>query len=391
MNFILTRYIYPLENKRLLSDKLNICLDNPRTEEEIETVAEYLRYSQSAKHAEYGHHGRLPLDSEVKGKYDVLTIEQVLHDFFRHYSSTDAFVKKLHEQSREEDVFRTLAKMWIVARYDDEGQIQALREESTQLVEEGQLSFIMLEDEHPIVKNSRILVNYSYLLSLLIHTEGLDYFGKSFILHHHENTIREPRVDRGLNYQLMFFGVFVASDSRRQDPMDWLFYPFIERKLHRVAKEVDTVLDDVSKGKILYVANLLKVAGKDVHDERIRLTVLVSIIELLLTHSPDFNRFNVEESISRQFRLKTSILVYLNDRTRNLEAIRNRLRVIYNQRSNIAHGNFKTLDKYIQRLSKKEGEEEYFGDLIADLYDYVRAIMQEYIRDREFVEFLKAN
>lgn len=58
---------------------------------------------------------------------------------------------------------------------------------------------------------------------------------------------------------------------------------------------------------------------------------------------------------------------------------------------NIAHGNFGAVNKFVRNLSKKEGEEEYFDDLISDLYLYIRAILEEYLRDREFVEFLKDN
>jgi hypothetical protein len=111
----------------------------------------------------------------------------------------------------------------------------------------------------------------------------------------------------------------------------------------------------------------------------------------LLTHNPDFSRFNVEDSISKQFQLKASILIYLNNKTRSINAVKNRLRTIYQQRSNIAHGNFQAVEKYIQSLSKKEGEEEYFDDLIVDLYGYVRAILEEYLKDQALVEFLKNN
>jgi len=392
MNFLLTKYIYPLQDKRVLSQKLNIALDNPRTIEEIEAVAEYLRYSESAKHADYDHNWRLPLTEEVEEcESELLTLDGIVSSFLNRYASLDTFVKKFHKENQENDVFTTLAKMWVVARYDDEGQIQVLREEALELSEEGERGFFLLEDDHPIVKNSKTLVNYSYLISLLIHMEGEEYFGKTFLLHYSENTIRQLKVDKWLNQQLVFFGFFVSSTVEKQDPLDWLFYPNINTKIYKIAEALDTVLDEVSGEKLLYAANLLKVAGKDVEDEKVMLMVLVGIIELLLTHSPDFSRFNVEDSISKQFKLKTSILVYLNNRNRNLEQIKSRLGVIYSQRSNIAHGNFKQLDKYIKGLSKREGEEEYFEDLIHDVYEYLRAILHEYIKDRDFVEFLKAN
>ena len=119
--------------------------------------------------------------------------------------------------------------------------------------------------------------------------------------------------------------------------------------------------------------------------------MLTSIIELLLTHNPDFNRFNVEDSISKQFQLKASILIYLNDKTVDINGVKSRLKTIYQQRSNIAHGNFAAVNKYISSLSKKEGKEEYFDELVVDLYKYLRAILEEYLKDIRFVDFLKEN
>jgi hypothetical protein len=44
----------------------------------------------------------------------------------------------------------------------------------------------------------------------------------------------------------------------------------------------------------------------------------------------------------------------------------------------------------VKSLSTKEGEEEYFDDLISELYTYIRAVIEEYLKDRSLVEFLKA-
>ena len=80
----------------------------------------------------------------------------------------------------------------------------------------------------------------------------------------------------------------------------------------------------------------------------------------------------------------------LNDRHRDINAIKKRLGIIYSQRSNIAHGNFQAVEKYKHSLSKKEGAEEYFDDLVIDLYVYIRAIIEEYLKDKMLVEFLKS-
>lgn len=89
--------------------------------------------------------------------------------------------------------------------------------------------------------------------------------------------------------------------------------------------------------------------------------------------------------------MRLARLVYLNDKTRSLEKLKERLKIIYDQRSNVAHGNFVAVKKYVAGLSKKDGHKEYFSDLITDLYSYVRAVVEEYLNDKQFVEYLKAN
>ena len=49
MEFLITRYIYPLKEKIILSDKLGFSLDNPRSEYEISLVKEYLEMKDKEK------------------------------------------------------------------------------------------------------------------------------------------------------------------------------------------------------------------------------------------------------------------------------------------------------------------------------------------------------
>jgi len=170
-----------------------------------------------------------------------------------------------------------------------------------------------------------------------------------------------------------------------------VFLPSALSGLQKVAQRLDKAFEDGLTEKMLYIGGVLKIASHDTRDVKIGLVMLTSIIELLLTHSPNTNRFNVEDSISKQFQLKASILIYLNDKSEDISYIKKRLKTIYEQRSNVAHGNFGEIHKFVSKLSKKEGEEEYFEDLKSDLYRYVRAILEEYLKDRAFTDFLKEN
>lgn len=172
--------------------------------------------------------------------------------------------------------------------------------------------------------------------------------------------------------------------------MRWHFYPKIKDALTQASALLENNLDK-NENKLLYIGDTLRISANNRADKKIQLVMLVSIIELLLTHNPDFKRFNIEDSISKQFILKSSILIYLQNKSKDINSIKSRLKTIYSIRSAIAHGNFKEVDKFIKNLSKKEGQEEYFEDLITDLHQYIKCILNQFLSDSSFVEFLKEN
>lgn len=62
----------------------------------------------------------------------------------------------------------------------------------------------------------------------------------------------------------------------------------------------------------------------------------------------------------------------------------------------IAHGDFKYLKKFIlKKISAKEYsseiEDRYLIELNESLYSYIRAILEEYFKDRNYIQFLKMN
>jgi hypothetical protein len=49
MNILLTKYLFPIKEKIVFSEKMKIYLDNPRTKEEINHIAEYIKISENPK------------------------------------------------------------------------------------------------------------------------------------------------------------------------------------------------------------------------------------------------------------------------------------------------------------------------------------------------------
>ncbi|MCW8890830.1 MAG: HEPN domain-containing protein [Sedimenticola sp.] len=374
--------IHPIKEKIKLSEYLGIHLDNPRTNEEILLVEEYLKSSMSVD----GVMSIPPYDDDVPENHVSLTIEEFLLAFLK-YHSNDEYVREIANSYKRENIFRILASIWIIIRFDDEGSIQELKQIKKEHTDYPTVT--ILEDEHPLVRNERLLESYIHLLSLLTFEHG--YRGISFFLaKHDEITSGFPSkriANLFINFGLMYFPFRRPSD----DPDSPADFSEIVNDLVHFAELLDNQLISEEKEKIEYVANLLKTAGSYVDDEKLKLVVLVSIVELLLTHNPNFNRFNVEDSISKQFQLKASIVIFNESPTTGISEIKKRLKTIYQQRSNIAHGNFNELSKYINNICKIEGKEEYFEDLIIDMYWYVLLILKKYLNDPEYINFLREN
>jgi len=381
-NFLLTGYFYPLSGPITLSDSLRFVFDNPRTDKETEYVKRFITDQYDS-----GLVSVLPLYS----KDDIATLETVVKSFRDAYSKEDEYVKNFFKGYKRKHLVDYLAKMWCVIRFDDEGEVQRIEEAYQEIREKGQKAFVLLNNDHPIIENSEALVNYCNLLSLLAHTEGKDYYGRNFILDPDQLNERVFLRDFAIHLIMLYTANHdYQARPGYQDNLVW-FFSWVNgsKELLKNASLLEKSLKNGQTDKLLYIGNLLRIAH-ETSDENIKLLILTSIIELLVTRNPDTSRFNVEDSINKQFQLKAGTLIYLNNRENDIDLLKKRLKTIYQQRSNIAHGNFAELENYKRKLSKKEGEEEYFQDLVVDLYAYIRAILEEYQKDPKFVEFIKA-
>ena len=296
----------------------------------------------------------------------------------------DKYIINLFEKfnlDNEEDIYTMIAKSCIIIRYDDKGEIKRIEESYNKMIKSGAAGFIMLEDDNPIEVNKRLLYDYSYLISTLVNTEGFDYYGRGFLKDSQDNLQFERFI-----HNLMFLWIHCTHPSKSDsDSSRWRIYPAINKNIIDISKKLDSFFELNNKDTLMYVANILKISDADVKDENIKLLMLTSIIELLLTRNPDSSRFNVEDSINKQFQLKTSIVVYNNRKDLNLNILKEDLKTIYKLRSCIAHGNFKELSRM------KLKDEFIISNHIGKLYVYIRCIIEEYIKDPAYIEFIKTS
>jgi len=230
-------------------------------------------------------------------------------------------------------------------------------------------------------------------LSLFIQRQD-NYWGESICLTKHAEEIfftseRFKIVETIENFKHF---CFIAPDEIESSFDNWRFFPYVKDKLIQYSQLINKL--HISKehaekdkkqrkispfDKILFVGSLLQSANLQTQDIKIRLLLLVSLVEYMLTHNPDFNRFNIEESISKQFKLKTAIIVFQFDKTVDLNVIKSNLSNIYSQRSDIAHGN----------MSKWKSED--YLQSVTILYQYIYAIISVYLDNNQIVDFMQEN
>lgn len=154
MNFIFTKYIHPIEKPIEISKKMKFKLDNPRTEEEIELVLSHLEKSLNSPDEVYEHEPQFKIPINLtKETQGVLTVESAINDLHKNYSEHDSYLKSFFEINKDLKVLDKLARMWIIARFDDEGEYERLRESAKEMREEGHFGFFMLEKGNPIIDN----------------------------------------------------------------------------------------------------------------------------------------------------------------------------------------------------------------------------------------------
>ncbi len=377
-NFLLTKYFFPIQQRITLSSHFGFEFDNPRTEKEIAHVKRIITNTYNS-----GIVGVLPPYSKDE---DIVTLELIIKKFRDTYSKDDQYIKSFFRSYKRRYLFDYLARMWCIIRFNDDGVSEDLDTIYQEMKEKGQKGFVLLDDNNPALVNSESLINYCHLLSLLSHSEGNNYFGRIFIFN--PDQLFRPIVldDLTLDLAMVYSDLHDFRERpEHRDLMDWIFWRFGSIEIIKNAETLEKAFDNGRAEQLLYVGGLLGIANQT-PDIRIRLLVLTSIIELLVTHNPDTNRFNIEDSINKQFILKASILIYKNDKGNDIELIKKRLKLIYQQRSNIAHGNFEEINK----ITRKEGLHDYFESLVVDLYAYVRAILEVYLSDIKYVEFIKA-
>lgn len=381
MTFAITKYIYPIEHEIEISKSMGYTLDNPRTKEEIDIVRGFIEETLLDKNRRE--------DSKtaslfLRARYSIDNLKEIL-------KSTDGYALNYLSNLNDKKTVEILSQIWIIFRFPEEEEFIQLAKDKNELIHK-----IIVKEESNYTIQFKNVVNYCHLLSLLIHNEENYYHGESFLLSEYPYEIFLTSNNSKI-YEAIenFANDNFSTLSGEKSPL-WLYWPDILNTIVETVEKLESLLiqenikfpknkaplsqKQTPKQKLLHIGSILSAAYAQVINPELMLLLLVSIIEYLVTGNPDTNRFNVEDSINKQFKLKCAILIHNQDKDYDLRVLNSELKNIYSQRSNIAHGNYK--------------ENFKLEDIINSTYllhKFNRDILNEFLSDRQLIEYLKDN
>lgn len=270
-------------------------------------------------------------------------------------------------------------KNWVIVRYDKNNEFQY--------------------SDYGYKKYQEVIA-YINLLTFLSFSENT-YRNDSLLISECFDFFDIKSIDKTI--QNIIIDLLVLSTARPDEEGTNNFkYCLFDKIYHKFLKLENLIRKSEKEEVIKYIADNIS-NYISMEDKKMRIMSLVSILELLITHKPDSNRYNIEDSIRKQFSNKMLVLLYLNDKNINYIEIEKYLLMIYDLRSAIAHGSFeqieiieKKIDKWLlnNSIDYKEYYEEFDMDIVLEhidesLRNYVRIAIKMFLKDKSLIEILK--
>ena len=383
IDFIFTKYFYPIDVNSEQKFFDGIYFDNPRTKEEIAYAARYLKHLNLN-----GEHGAFPEENTPKFA-GCVTLRLALENFIENNISKDGLFRKYKKYLKLKNIYYALAHFLVIVRCD-----KIINQNDV----DKALIFVMEGAKDTEVPNS--LYNFDQIRK---------YFTLIDFLVFAEGSLFSPIVMavQGISYDaehvffqtLSNFTCIAFSPVKEENDFDYEF----QLLQARYKKAIILIGDKYKDEKTLFICDLLEnICDLQAKNPNMYLLGIVSLLELLLTHKPDSQRFNIEESISKQYQNKLAFLLYENNKNLDLEKLKKELKYSYAIRSDIAHGNFgKERNKNLKALfdfygMKEGGKNVEYEDyetaldyLNEHLTHYAQIILIEYFKDCERIRLLK--
>ncbi len=229
------------------------------------------------------------------------------------YGADFPALKPILEKFHTDKYLELLARMWILARYDDKGVLQEMNEEIRRARRKGERSFYMIEGDEDSVVIQRRILGLSVILTLL--AEPTHEMVSSMIFDEPLGLSDPPDLTPFFwVMNSLMIGAIGIEQKSSESGLPYSLWPQVQKQVLEVAALLDGELRAGRGPQLFYLGELLTTSMRTQHgDGRGCLVTLCSVLEFLLTHHPDTSRFNVEDSISRQFRFKGALLRYLTE------------------------------------------------------------------------------
>jgi len=380
MSYTVTRYIFPLESKIELSFSNKFYLDNPRTVKEKATIKNYIEKSL----IDYDLHQNpiAPFATRI-----AFAIQKIIA-YLTKYDKKSYALKHL-KKVQGTSYIDFLVESWIILRFPNDKEFDNIVDDRMEL-----LNILFKDEESSYYKMFTEVASYCHNLALLISKKA--YNGMSFLLAENAYDLFNADTTHDVIQAVEIFIGSAISVKEGEKIKNWLFWFDARENLILEALKLDTAYlrtyeqstesktkqsqKQTPMEKLIHVGTLLKASFEHRKNLELTLLLLVSIIEYLVTRNPDNNKFNVEDSIGKQFNLKCAILIHNYEKAQNMDKLNKQLKLIYSQRSDLAHGNYKKNYK-IAEIEKSVGL----------LFSFNRIILRAYIDDPELLEYLKDN
>ena len=311
---ILTKYFYPLKQGGTENFFGGIYFDNPRTKEEIEFVADYL------KKINYSQNKRFPEKTSQVPKGSI-TLRWIINNIYKNNKKDPVVCEYYQEAKAIEDVYYALAKMLVIVRCDE-------------IIDENARcnTFVIINSNNNNMKDDipeppLNLLNFykikKYLAFLSFMTSESGFFA-SILLNDYLEGDDLPRSYYFYNLSILV-STLKGSDKEEQQSLPYINFKVL---LEKIGKYIKLVGNHYNDEKFLFICDRIKnLYDLDMSASRMCLMGLFGIIEMLLTHNPDCSMYNVEDSISKQYVKKLKYILYNNDKTLDLEKLDRKLKI----------------------------------------------------------------
>jgi hypothetical protein len=388
VNFLVTTFFDALVEPVELVRSRGIVLDNPRTDEELDYAHSVLGRAVAAESS-----SRSTLVGIAAHSLWPDAFQDVRRSAWNEFD--DDRIPHAVGEAMLDSLAEAAAAQIVLYRFDDEGATEGLRAAQSGL---GRNEFVMLAEDSPLFVRASEAFQIGHLLSLLtVATEDEGELYETFLL---SDT---PEWSLGLGSSLASSLLSRCLISARPDEPDnglkFASLRYYQRLLMEAGRLLDPLVEPAAgQVPILYAGELLSIALA-ARDERTRLLSIVAMLELLLTRRPDAARFNVEDSLTKQFVLKLGVVHHLEDEDCDIELVRRASKELYAIRSSIAHGNFADLERQLKKSSFSRPDDDADGlfspvGLALDRATEfglvsARLVLRATIQHPAFLEFLK--